>query len=107
MPITGVLVLVLAALARTVCGRWWAGPVAAAAGVLGSGLAGAFFSIMPVTLLSPSQTYSLPLLGLLTIVAVEALRGRQLGWPAWAAEPRSAWARDRAGSSGKTELERK
>jgi hypothetical protein len=90
LPVVATAVIVFAALARTVSRRWWAGPVAALAAMVGEGLAlggpAPFGKSVPVSLLSPSQTYALPLLGLFLLIAVEALRGRPLGW-AWAALP--------------------
>lgn len=91
LPVVAVAVVVFAALARSVSGRWWAGPVAAAVGFVGQTLAlgspvGPPGIGLPVTLISPSQTYAMPLIGLLAVVAVDALRGRSPRW-GWALLP--------------------
>ncbi|MEU4235784.1 hypothetical protein [Actinoplanes sp. NPDC026619] len=91
LPVVATAIVVFAALARTVSRRWWAGPVAALAAFAGEALSlggpiAPFGASAPVSLLSPSQTYVVPLLGLFALVAIEALRGRRLGW-AWAVLP--------------------
>jgi hypothetical protein len=83
-PIVGVTVLVVAALGRDLTGKWWAGALAGVASVVAMPLAlGAVtngFAGGPIITLSPSQTYALPLFGLLIVLAVRILRGRPLGW---------------------------
>ena len=84
VPIAGVTVFVAAALARGLTGKWWAGALAGAVAVVGLPLTlgesvGAFGG-GPVSVYSPSQTYALPLLGLLVVVAAEVLAGRPLRW---------------------------
>jgi MYXO-CTERM domain-containing protein len=87
VPIGLAAVLVCAAIARELTGKWWAGALGGAASllawplVLGS-VAGAAGG-SPFSLLSPSQTYALPLLALLVAVSLDVLRGRRLGWT-WA-----------------------
>ncbi|BCJ38528.1 hypothetical protein Athai_60310 [Actinocatenispora thailandica] len=82
-PILLVTVLVVAALARQVAGRWWAGPVTAGVAVLARPLLpggpAAVPGGSPVSLLSPSETYLLPFLILLTALCVELVRDRPLG----------------------------
>jgi hypothetical protein len=87
IPIVGTGVMVIAVLARAVSGRWWVGPVAA-----GQAFAGQVprFGVpveptgggLPVSLLSPSQTFVVPLFALLVLIAVDVLRGRPMrgGW---------------------------
>ncbi|MEV6306194.1 hypothetical protein AB0M02_42750 [Actinoplanes sp. NPDC051861] len=92
MPIVAIGVAVFAVLGRSVSGRWWAGPLAALLGFVGQTVvAGVPFGApgigLPISLLSPSQTYAMPLIGLFVVVAVDALRGRSLRWAAWAALP--------------------
>ncbi|XVV15834.1 hypothetical protein ACQP2X_16240 [Actinoplanes sp. CA-131856] len=104
LPIVGTAAFVFAALARSVSGRWWTGPVAAAAVVAGramlaNGAVMPFGSGLPVMLISPSQTYVMPLIALFTLIAVEALRGRPLRWM-WAALPVLAVACAGSKSSG-------
>jgi hypothetical protein len=88
LPIVFTAAVTFAALARAVNPIWWTGPVAAALGFVGFGLALRLpiQGGVPITLLSPSQVYSLPLIGLFTLIALEALRGKQLRWT-WAALP--------------------
>jgi hypothetical protein len=91
LPVAGVAVVVFAALARTVSGRWWTGPVAAGAGFVGQTLVlgapvGPPGMGLPISLLSPSQTFAMPLIGLFAVIAVDVLRGRSLGW-GWAVPP--------------------
>jgi hypothetical protein len=81
---------VVAALTREITGRWWAGPLAAGAAIVGLPLTlgapiGPFVS-GAIVLVSPSQTYALPLAVLLMAFAVDVLRGRPLRW-AWCAVP--------------------
>ncbi|MEV8504161.1 hypothetical protein AB0368_04920 [Actinoplanes sp. NPDC051475] len=95
VPIGAVAVLVLAALTRDVSGRWWAGPPAAGVALLGLPLAlGAPIEAYGGTSLSfssPSQTYAMPLLALLVVIAVDVLRGERLG-VAWILVPPLALA---------------
>jgi hypothetical protein len=86
IPIAAVSVFVFAALARTISGRWWTGPVGAAAAVVGVGLTlGAPITAFggggsTLSVVSPSQMYVLPLIGLFALIAVKVLRGERLGW---------------------------
>ncbi|MEU4238755.1 hypothetical protein [Actinoplanes sp. NPDC026619] len=83
VPIAAITVLVVAALARDLTGgKWWAGVLAAAAGVAGLPLLPWAQGSNPISYYSPSQVYMLPLTGLLLTFAVAAVRGRGLGW-AW------------------------
>ncbi|WP_305785802.1 hypothetical protein [Symbioplanes lichenis] len=86
VPIAATAALVVAALAREVSGRWWAGPLAAAVALIGAPLTlgGELvpYGNSPLVFASPSQTYAIPLLGLLTLIAVDLLRGGRLG-PVW------------------------
>ncbi|GAA4596607.1 hypothetical protein BJY16_002069 [Actinoplanes octamycinicus] len=91
LAITVAGVFAFATLARVVSGRWWAAPVAAAAGFAGQAVsfgsaAATFNSGGPVTLLSPSQDLAMPLIALFAVLAVDRLRGRPLGW-GWAFLP--------------------
>jgi hypothetical protein len=84
-PIAAISIMVVAVLAREVTGKWWAGPLAGACGMLGAPLAlGAAspFGGVPITTVSPSQAYAFPLLGLLLLLMIDVLRGRPMGW-AW------------------------
>jgi hypothetical protein len=87
VPIGLVTVVVSASLARELTAKWWAGALGGASAlfawplVLGS-VASAFGGA-PLSFYSPSQSYALPLLGLLIAVSLDVLRGRRLGW-AWA-----------------------
>ncbi|HEV7964284.1 MAG TPA: hypothetical protein VGP57_17215, partial [Actinoplanes sp.] len=90
VPIAATAALVVAALTREITGRWWAGPLAAGAAIVGLPLTlgapiGPFVS-GAIVLVSPSQTYALPLAVLLMAFAVDVLRGRPLRW-AWCAVP--------------------
>jgi hypothetical protein len=95
VPIAAIAVLVVAALARELSGRWWAGPLAG--GVAFAGLPLAFGAPIgangggTIAFVSPSQTYAMPLLGLLVAIVVDLLRGRSLG-PAWLLAPVLAFA---------------
>lgn len=95
VPIGAIAVLVVAALTREVSGRWWAGPLAG--GVAFAGLPLSFgapiraYGGSSLVFASPSQTYAMPLLGLLVAIAVDALRGRPLG-RAWFLAPPLALA---------------
>jgi hypothetical protein len=83
VPIAAITVLVVAALARDLTGgKWWAGVLAAAAGVTGLPLLPWAPGSNPISYYSPSQVYMLPLTALLLSFAVAAVRGRGLGW-AW------------------------
>ncbi len=85
-PIIALTALVTAALGRQVTGKWWAGAlggVLAVAGlplVLGSPITA--LGGNAISYISPSESYQLPLVGLLLVIAVDALRGRAIG-PAW------------------------
>jgi hypothetical protein len=82
-PILAISIMVVAVLAREVTGKWWAGPLAGACGLLGSPLVlGAVnpFGGVAVTVLSPSQAYAFPLLGLMVLLLIDILRGRRMGW---------------------------
>ena len=87
VPIETLTVFVAAVLGRRLTGTWWAGALAGAASVLALplslGTAVQANGDTPIHEYSPSQTYVLPLLGLLLVVAVEMLGGRRLG-RAWA-----------------------
>ncbi|GIE98375.1 hypothetical protein [Paractinoplanes rishiriensis] len=86
VPVAAVAVLVTAALARDLTGKWWAGALGGVAGVAGLplllGSATGAMGGTPVMILSPSQTYALPLTGLLLTLIVPVLRGQPLrgGW---------------------------
>ncbi|MEV6347060.1 hypothetical protein [Actinoplanes sp. NPDC051851] len=91
LPVATSGAVVFAALARTVSGRWWAGPVAAAVGFVGEALTlgatwGGFSDAAPVSVFSPSQTFAEPLIGLFALIAVDRLRGGALRW-GWAFLP--------------------
>ncbi|GGK98004.1 hypothetical protein GCM10012284_35330 [Mangrovihabitans endophyticus] len=79
VPIIAIAALVLAALARDLTGRWWAGPLAAGLGFAGlPAVLGGVAEVpggLAVSYVSPSQTYALPLLCLLIAIAVDAFRG--------------------------------
>jgi hypothetical protein len=82
-PIIVISIMVVAVLAREVTGRWWAGPLAGACGVMGAPLvlgAASPFGGVPITTLSPSQAYAFPLLGLLLLLMIDVLRGRPMRW---------------------------
>ena len=83
VPIVLLGVLLVAAVARDLTGKAWTGPVAAALTLIGAPL---FFGgpmppfiTSPVTPYSPSQTYVLVPLLLLTALCVDAVRERALG----------------------------
>jgi len=86
-PVAAVTALVVAALARQLAGKWWAGGLGALAGLaampLRLGEPVVAMGGNPFSFVSPSQVYMLPLAGLLLTLAVDALRGRPLRW-AWA-----------------------
>ncbi|AGL14135.1 hypothetical protein [Actinoplanes sp. N902-109] len=90
VPVGAAGLMVIAALARDVSGRWWAGPLAGAVAIGGQPLMlGA--PVGPnggsaLSFASPSQTYAVPLLGLLTLFALTVLRNKPLG-PAWFVTP--------------------
>jgi hypothetical protein len=102
VPIVLAAALVIAALARDLSGRWWAGPLAALAAffayplMLGSLPAPAGSSI---SLNSPSATYLVPLLAVLTALCCDLVRGRRLGG-GWALLPALAVACAGAKASG-------
>jgi hypothetical protein len=87
VPIGVSATLVCAAITRELTGKWWAGALGGAASLLAFPLllgsatdaSGGF----ALSYLSPSQSYALPLFGLLIAIALDVLRGRRLGW-AWA-----------------------
>lgn len=95
VPIGAIAVLVVAALTRELTGKWWAGPLAGGAALAGLpltlGAPIAPYGGSPLVYASPSQTYAMPLLGLLVAVAVDVLRGRRLG-AAWGLAPLLAFA---------------
>ncbi|GAA2596459.1 hypothetical protein GCM10010435_89580 [Winogradskya consettensis] len=95
VPIGAIGVLVTAVLAREVIGKWWAGPLAGALAFIGIPLSlGAplmAYGTSALVFASPSQTYAMPLLGLLALIAVDVLRGRPLG-PLWYVTPPLALA---------------
>lgn len=95
IPIGAVAVLVIAALTRELSGKWWAGPLAGAAAFAGLPLVlGAPVSPnggSSLSFASPSQTYAMPLLGLLVAIAADVVRGRPLG-RAWLLVPPLALA---------------
>jgi hypothetical protein len=86
VPIGVAAVLVCAALARELTGKWWAGALGGIAALFAvpivAGEVVPTFGGDPLSLYSPSQTYAIPLFGLLIAVAVDVFRGRRLGW-AW------------------------
>lgn len=86
VPIGLSAALVCAALTRELTGKWWAGALGSATALFASplvlGSVTSAFGDEPVAFYSPSQTYALPLLGLLIAVSVDVLRKRRLGW-AW------------------------
>ncbi|MEU8656885.1 hypothetical protein [Actinoplanes philippinensis] len=92
LPVTAAAVVTFAAVGRAAAGRWQAGAIAAALGFAGHALTlgsptGPVNSGLPVSLVSPSQTYAMPLIGLFTLTALQALRGRSLSRAAWALLP--------------------
>jgi hypothetical protein len=82
VPIGAIAVLVVAVLGRDLTGRWWAGPLAGAgafaAGPLALGSPTAATGGGSLSYASPSQTYAMPLLGLLVVITADVLRGRPL-----------------------------
>ncbi|WP_250002361.1 hypothetical protein [Actinoplanes sp. M2I2] len=86
VPVAGTAVFVMAALIRGLSGKWWAGALGGTASILGLPLilGAAYIPVgaSPVSALSPSQTYVLPLQALMVVLAVDVLRGRRLRW-AW------------------------
>jgi len=86
LPVAGTAIFVLAALTRALSGKWWAGALGGVVAVLGwpllLGTATAPVGGNPISAVSPSLVYALPLLGLMVMLAVEVLRGHRLGW-AW------------------------
>jgi len=86
-PIIGLTALVAAALARQLAGKWWAGALGGVLAVAGLPLVlGAPITALggnAISYLSPSESYQLPLTGLLLAIAVDVLRGRAIG-RAWA-----------------------
>lgn len=84
VPVAATGVLVTAALTRSLSGKWWAGALGGVVAILGLpmllGAATTPLGVNPVSPYSPSQTYAIPLLALLVILAVDVLRGRALGW---------------------------
>jgi hypothetical protein len=86
-PIIALTAMVAATLARQLTGKWWAGALGGLLGVAGLPLIlGAPVTALggtALSYLSPSETYQLPLVGLLLAIAADVLRGRGIGW-AWA-----------------------
>ncbi|MBU2667556.1 hypothetical protein KOI35_28990 [Actinoplanes bogorensis] len=86
VPVAATAILVLAALGRTLSGKWWAGALGGATAIIGLplllGTATTALGVNPISQYSPSQAYVIPLLGLLVTFAVEVLRGGRLRW-AW------------------------
>ncbi|MGK5680492.1 hypothetical protein [Actinoplanes sp. URMC 104] len=84
VPVAGTAIFVLAALTRLLSDRWWAGALGGTTAVLGLplllGSATTALGVSPVSAVSPSQTYAIPLLGLLVVFTVDVLQGRRLGW---------------------------
>jgi hypothetical protein len=95
VPVGAIAVVVIAALTRELGGRWWAGPLAGAVAFAGLPLVlGAPVSPYGGSSLayaSPSQTYAMPLLGLLVALAADVVRGQPLG-RAWVLVPPLALA---------------
>lgn len=94
IPVAATAVLVTAALAREISGRWWAGPLAGTIAFAGMSIsfgAPASANDTPLSFNSPSQTYSLPLMMLLAACVVDVLRGRRMG-AAWVLVPPLALA---------------
>jgi hypothetical protein len=89
VPIVMAAVLVCATITRQVTGKAWAGALGGIAAVfalpLGLGTVTNAYGASPIAGASPSQTYAIPMLGLLIVVALEVLRGRRLAWWAWVA----------------------
>ncbi len=86
VPIAGTAIFVMAALVRSLSGKWWAGALGGTAAIAGLPLLlGTAYTPLggsPVNALSPSQVYVLPLQALLVVFTVDVLRGRPLRW-AW------------------------
>ncbi|NMO55037.1 hypothetical protein HH310_28110 [Actinoplanes sp. TBRC 11911] len=87
LPVAATAVFVAAVLARDLAGKWWAGALGGVVAILGRPLVlgapvGPAGGGTPLVLLSPSQVYALPLVGLLVLLAVDLVRGRRLRW-AW------------------------
>ena len=82
VPIGAIAVLVVAVLGRDLTGRWWAGPLAGAGAFVSLPLAlGApsyGYGGSALSYASPSQTYAMPLIGLLVALAADVLRDRPL-----------------------------
>jgi hypothetical protein len=82
-PVVIVAALVIAAFARELARRWWAGPVAAllalAAPIQLAAGRSTVTSPSPLSLISPSLTYLIPLLVLLTALCADLARARRLG----------------------------
>ncbi|MGA8116303.1 MAG: hypothetical protein WCA46_21810, partial [Actinocatenispora sp.] len=85
-PILVATTVTVAAFARDVVRTWWAGPVAAGVALLSHPLplGGPLVApgSRPMSLLSPSLTYLIPLLMLTAAICVDLVRGRRIG-PAW------------------------
>ncbi len=83
VPISALVVFVTAALGRELTGKWWAGALAGLSAIIGMPLALGepvrAFGQGAVSINSPSEVYSIPLIGLLVLVAVDMLGGRRLG----------------------------
>ncbi|MEV4344269.1 hypothetical protein AB0J83_07315 [Actinoplanes sp. NPDC049596] len=84
VPVAGVAIFVCAALVRELGGKWWAGAGGGVAAILAFplllGSPVTPIGVIPISFISPSQTYVLGLLGLLILLAVDVLRGRPLRW---------------------------
>jgi hypothetical protein len=84
VPVAAVAVLVCAALARELTGKWWAGAGGGVVAILSYPLALGSptgpVGVTPISVISPSQTYVVGLLGLLVAFTVDVLRGRPLRW---------------------------
>jgi hypothetical protein len=83
VPVGAAGLMVIAVLARDVSGKWWAGPLAGAVAVSGEpltlGAPLAPYGGSALLFASPSATYALVFLGLLTLLALDVLRKRPLG----------------------------
>lgn len=87
VPIGMAAVLVCATITRELTGKWLAGAfggvVALLAWPLVLGSVIDAYGGSPFSYASPSQSYAIPLLGLLIAISLDVLRGRRLGWT-WA-----------------------
>ena len=103
IPIVLLAILLVAAVARELSGKAWAGPLAGALVVVDSSLVfgGPLLplGISPLNFNSPSQAYVLPPLMLTAALCIDAVRDRPLG-RAWALLPAAALACAGAKASG-------